>query len=83
MEFVCFSLCGGLWSLRAVNLFMPPLDKLCLNSIPAGNLNIDCTVLVCVALRFSLPEDAAQAAQNASQAARVALARRSAAQDHA
>ena len=34
MEFVCFSTRGGLWSLRAVNLFMPPLNKLCLNSIP-------------------------------------------------
>ena len=34
MELVCFSTCGGLWSLRAVNLFMPPLNKLCLNSIP-------------------------------------------------
>ena len=30
---------GGLWGLRMVNLFMPPLNKLCLNSIPRqGNL---------------------------------------------
>ncbi len=33
MEFVCFSTRGGLWGLRIVNLFMPPLNKLCLNSI--------------------------------------------------
>ena len=38
MEPVCFSICGGLWNLRAVNMFMPPLDKLSLNAIPAGNL---------------------------------------------
>ena len=40
MELVHSSICGGYWSLRAVNLFMPPLDKLCLNSIPERNLNI-------------------------------------------
>ena len=40
MEFVRFSICGGLWSLRTVNLFMPPLNKLCLDSIPQqGNLS--------------------------------------------
>jgi hypothetical protein len=34
MEFARFSICGGLWDLRAVNLFTQPLNKLCLNSIP-------------------------------------------------
>ena len=39
MEFVCFSTHGGLCGLRMVNLFMPPLNKLCINSIPCqGNL---------------------------------------------
>jgi len=39
MEFVCFSTRGGLWDLLIVNLFMPPHNKLCLNSIPhQGNL---------------------------------------------
>jgi hypothetical protein len=34
MEFIRFSTCGGLWSLRTLNLLLPPLNKLCLNSIP-------------------------------------------------
>ena len=34
MEFVRFSTCGGQWGLQTVNLFMPPLTKLCPNSIP-------------------------------------------------
>ena len=38
MEFVCFSTRGGLWGLRIVNLFMPPPNKLCLNSIPCKGI---------------------------------------------
>ena len=34
MEFVHFFTCGGLWSSRTINMFLPPLYKLCLNSIP-------------------------------------------------
>jgi len=34
MEFVCFSSRGGLWGIRMVNLFMPPLNKFSLNSMP-------------------------------------------------
>jgi len=34
MEFVRISTYGGLWNLHAVNLFLPPLNKLYYNSIP-------------------------------------------------
>ena len=36
MEFVCFSICGGLWSLRIINLFMPPLNNYDLAPFPEG-----------------------------------------------
>jgi hypothetical protein len=42
MEFVCFSTRGGLWGLRIVNLFMPPPNKLCLNSIDFVESSISC-----------------------------------------
>ena len=39
MEFVRFSTCGGLWGLRTINLFVPPLNKLCFNSIPCKGIS--------------------------------------------
>jgi hypothetical protein len=41
MEFVHFYTCGGLWSLRIVNLFMPPLYNYNLTPFPQGNLLYD------------------------------------------
>jgi hypothetical protein len=38
MEPARFFTCGGLWSLRIVNLFMPPPNKLYLNSIPCKGI---------------------------------------------
>jgi len=46
MEFICFSTRGGLWGLRMVNLFMPPLNKPCLNSIPCKGIYRK-TVIIC------------------------------------
>jgi len=36
MEFVRFSTCGGLWSLRIVYMFMPPLNKYTSTPFPEG-----------------------------------------------
>ena len=38
MEFVRFFTCGGLWSLRIVNLFMPPLNNYDLTPFPARGI---------------------------------------------
>ena len=37
-NFTLFSQYGGSWCLSIDKLFMPPFTKLCLNSIPEGNL---------------------------------------------
>ena len=38
MEFVHFSTCSGLWSLRIINLFMPPLNNYDLTPFPVRGI---------------------------------------------
>ena len=52
MEFVSYSMCGGYWNLLIVNLFMPPLNILCFDSIPRRGNYRNITLILSTYLSF-------------------------------